>query len=125
MFDKLLEFISKFWKDLLPIVIIEQWNEAIQLRAGVYIKCLKPGLHIKIPFLDSIIETAVITQSVNLPAQTLTTLDEHGIVLKALIRYHVYDVKKYLLTVMHANDVLIDTTMGMIRDIVEIGRAHV
>jgi len=70
--------------------------------------------------MDSIIETAVITQSVNLPAQTLTTLDEQGIVLKAIIRYQITDVKKYLLSVMHANDVLIDTTQGMIRDIVEI-----
>lgn len=120
MFDKVLEFISRFWKDLLPFVIIEQWNSALHLRFGIFRRTLRPGIYFKIPFLDSIIETAVITQSVNLPAQTLTTLDEQGIVLKAIIRYKVSDVKKYLLSVMHANDVLIDTTQGIIRDIVEI-----
>ncbi len=120
MFDKFLEFISRFWKDLLPFVIIEQWNSALHLRFGIFRRTLKPGIYFKIPFLDSIIETAVITQSVNLPAQTLTTLDEQGIVLKAIIRYKVSDVKKYLLSVMHANDVLIDTTQGIIRDIVEV-----
>ncbi len=120
MFDKLIEIINRFWKDLLPFVIIEEWNEAIHLRFGLYNKNLKPGIHFKFPMIDGIIETPVITQSVNLPAQTLTTLDEQGIVLKAILRYHITDVKKYLLSVMHANDVLIDTTQGMIRDVVEI-----
>lgn len=120
MFDKLIDIIVRFWKDLMPYVIVEQWNEAIHLRVGMYHKTLKPGFHLKLPIIDDIIETPVITQSVNLPSQTLTTLDEQGIVLKAIIRYHITDVKKFLLTVMHANDVLIDTTQGIIRDTVEI-----
>jgi len=120
MFDKLIDFLIQFGKDLLPFVIVEQWNEAVHLRFGKYIAVRKPGIHFKLPFMDGIIETPVITQSVNLPAQTLTTLDEQGIVLKAIIRYQITDVKKYLLNVMHANDVLIDTTQGMIRDIVEV-----
>jgi regulator of protease activity HflC (stomatin/prohibitin superfamily) len=35
------------------------------------------------------------------------------------VRYHIYDVEKFLLGVMHANDVLVDTTQGIIRDVVE------
>lgn len=120
MFDKLIDFLIQFGKDLLLWTIVEQWNEAVHLRFGKFIAVRKPGIHFKLPFMDSVLETAVITQSVNLPAQTLTTLDEQGIVLKAIIRYKVTDVKKYLLNVMHANDVLIDTTQGIIRDIVEI-----
>jgi regulator of protease activity HflC (stomatin/prohibitin superfamily) len=50
----------------------------------------------------------------------LTTLDEQSIVLKSIIRYKVNNVRTYLLGVMHANDVLIDTTQGMIRDVVEL-----
>ena len=120
MFDKLIDFLIQFGKDLLPFVIVEQWNGAVHLRFGKFVSVRYPGIHLKLPFFDSIIETPVITQTVNLPAQTLTTLDEKGIVLKALIRYRVTNVKDYLLGVMHANDVLVDTTMGMIRDIVEI-----
>lgn len=120
MLDKLIDFLIRFYKDALPFVIIEQWNAAVQLRFGKYNRNLKAGIYIKIPFFDSIIECPVITQSVNLPSQTLTTLDEQSIVLKSIIRYHVKDVRKYLLTVMHANDVLIDTTQGIIRDVVEM-----
>jgi regulator of protease activity HflC (stomatin/prohibitin superfamily) len=120
MFDKLIDFIIKIGKDALPYVIVEQWNGAVQTRFGKFYKDLKPGIHLKLPFFDGIFETTVITQSVSLPAQTLTTQDEQTIVLKAIIRYHVSDVKKYLTEVEHANVVLVDTTQGMIRDIVEV-----
>jgi len=119
MFDKLIDILASAWREIVPFVIVEQWNAAVQLRFGKYKRSLGPGLWFKMPFADSIMEAAAITQSVNLPAQTLTTADEKGIVLKALIRYKVVDVQKYMLGVMHANDVLVDTTMGIIRDIVE------
>lgn len=120
MFDKLVDLLVRFSMDILPFVIVEQWNGAVQLRYGKFIKVLYPGIHFKIPFFDSIIECPVITQSVNLPSQTLTTLDDESIVLKSIIRYRVSNIQTYLLGVMHANDVLIDTTQGMIRDVVEL-----
>ena len=120
MFDKLVALIERFGYQLMPFVIIEEWNAGVHLRYGRYINTLNSGVHFKIPFFDNIIECPVITQSVNLPSQTLTTLDDESIVLKAIIRYKVSNVRTYLLGVMHANDVLIDTTQGMIRDVVEL-----
>ena len=120
MLDKLVDLLVRFGRDMLPFVIIEQWNGAVQLRYGKWIRNLSGGIHFKIPFFDSIIECPVITQSVNLPSQTLTTLDDESIVLKSIIRYRVSNIQTYLLGVMHANDVLIDTTQGMIRDVVEL-----
>jgi membrane protease subunit HflK len=119
MLDKLVDLLVRFGMDMLPFVIVEQWNGSVQLRFGKFIKVLYPGIHFKIPFFDSVIETPVITQSVNLPSQTLTTLDDESIVLKSIIRYKVSNIQTYLLSVMHANDVLIDTTQGIIRDVVE------
>ena len=119
MLDKLVVLLVRFGMDMLPFVIVEQWNGSVQLRFGKFIKVLYPGIHFKIPFFDSVIETPVITQSVNLPSQTLTTLDDESIVLKSIIRYKVSNIQTYLLSVMHANDVLIDTTQGIIRDVVE------
>ena len=119
MFDKLVQVLERFGYQLMPWVIIEEWNAGVHLRNGKWINTLYAGLHFKIPFFDNVIETPVITQSVNLPSQTLTTLDEQSIVLKSIIRYKVSNVRTYLLSVMHANDVLIDTTQGIIRDVVE------
>jgi regulator of protease activity HflC (stomatin/prohibitin superfamily) len=122
MFDKLVEFLTRFGNQAIPWVIIEEWNGAVHLRFGKWIGTLEPGFYFKIPFFDSIIECPVITQSINIPSQTLTTFDEQSIVLKSIIRYRVSNVRTYLLKVMHATDVLIDTTQGMIRDVVELTR---
>jgi regulator of protease activity HflC (stomatin/prohibitin superfamily) len=119
MFDKLIDFLLNFWNDLIPTTIVDQWESGVYLRFGKFLKVVGPGLVIKIPFVDRVVKTEVITQTVHLQPQTLTTLDEYNIVLKSIVRYHVHDVRKFLLNVMHASDVLVDTTQGIIRDIVE------
>jgi regulator of protease activity HflC (stomatin/prohibitin superfamily) len=63
MLDRLVDLLVRFGMDMLPFVIIEQWNGAVQLRCGKFIKVLSPGIHFKIPFFDSVIECPVITQS--------------------------------------------------------------
>ena len=119
MFDKLIDFLLNFLGDVLPFKIVHQWEEGVHLRLGKYIRNVEPGLNFKIPFADNIWVTPVITQTIHLQPQTLTTLDEKNIVLKSILRYHVHDVKKFLLNVMNASDVLVDTTQGVIRDTVE------
>ena len=119
MFDKLIDFLLNFWHDLMPVTYVDQWEEAVYLRFGKYVKVCKPGLVFKLPFIDRLWPASVITQTVHLQPQTLTTKDEYNIVLKSIVRYHVSDTKKFILNVMHASDVLVDTTQGIIRDIVE------
>lgn len=119
MFDKLLEFILQFLEDILPFKVINQWEKGVFLRFGKYVKSVGPGLIVKIPFADKVWHSPVITQTIHLQPQTLTTLDEKGVVLKAIVRYHVDDIKEFSLNVMHASDVLVDTTQGVIRDTVE------
>lgn len=119
MFDKLIDLIVTFIHDFLPFKIVNQWEEGVHLRNGKFKRVVKPGLNFKVSFFDTIITTPVITQTVNLRSQTVTSRDEKSIVLSSIVRYHVHDVEKFLLGVMHANDVLVDTTQGIIRDIVE------
>lgn len=119
MFDKLIDLIVTFIHDFLPFKIVNQWEEGVHLRNGIFLKVVKPGLVGKRPFFDKIWVTPVITQTVNLSPQTVTSADERNVVLSSIVRYHIYDVKKFLLGVMYANDVLVDTTQGIIRDIVE------
>jgi regulator of protease activity HflC (stomatin/prohibitin superfamily) len=119
MFDKLIDFLLNLKDELIPVVIVSEWMGGIHMRGGKFLRIIKPGIRFKIPFIDHIWTSYVITQTVHLQPQTLTTQDEKNIVLKSIIRYHVYDVKKFLMSVNHAADVLVDTTQGVIRDIVE------
>lgn len=119
MFDKLIEILVTFIHDILPFKIVDQWEAGVHLKTGKFHRVVHPGLNWKVPFFDKIWVTPIITQTVNLSPQTLTTLDERSVVLTSIVRYHVVNVHSFLLNVMHANDVLVDTTQGIIRDIVE------
>ena len=119
MFDKLIEILVTFIHDILPFKIVDQWEAGVHLKTGKFHRVVHPGLNWKVPFFDKIWVTPIITQTVNLSPQTLTTLDGRSVVLTSIVRYHVVNVHSFLLNVMHANDVLVDTTQGIIRDIVE------
>ena len=119
MFDKLIDLMVTFIHDILPFKIVDQWEAGVHLKTGRFYRVVSPGLNWKVPFFDKIWVTPIITQTVNLTPQTLTTLDERSVVLTSIVRYHIVNVHSFLLTVMHANDVLVDTTQGIIRDIVE------
>jgi len=119
MFDKLIDLVDTFINDILPWKIVDQWEEGVHLRTGKFKRVVRPGLNFKVPFFDQIITTPVITQTVNLKPQTVTSQDDKSVVLTSIVRYHINDVEKFLLGVMHANDVLVDTTQGIIRDVVE------
>jgi len=119
VFDKLISLIQQFIHELLPIFIIDEWEEAIILRNGKYIKTVKPGLYFKIPFFDSVWKHTVITQSIDIPPQSITTADGENVVVKGIIRFSIIDIKTFLTTITKPQDVLTDTTGGMIREIIE------
>jgi len=119
VFDKLISLIQQFIHELLPIFIIDEWEEAIILRNGKYIKTVKPGLYFKIPFFDSVWKHTIITQSIDIPPQSITTADGENVVVKGIIRFSIIDIKTFLTTITKPQDVLTDTTGGMIREIIE------
>jgi len=119
MFDKLIALLQQFWDNLIFVYIIDMWEEGIVLRAGKFHKVVKSGIYLKIPFIDSVWKHSVITQSIDIPPQSVTTADNYNVVVKGIIRFTISDIKLFLTTITQPTDVLIDTTGGMIRNIIE------
>jgi regulator of protease activity HflC (stomatin/prohibitin superfamily) len=86
MFDKFIDLFVTFIHDILPFKIVDQWEEGVHLTTGKFKRIVKPGLNFKIPFFDQIIITPVITQTVNLKPQTVTSFDDKSIVLTSIVR---------------------------------------
>jgi regulator of protease activity HflC (stomatin/prohibitin superfamily) len=53
-----------------------------------------------------------------LPAQSLTTADYKHMVVAAIVKYQIRDVRPFMLDVWDATDVLADVTMGAIKTVV-------
>lgn len=124
--DKLIDILLSYWEKMLPFVVIDYYDRGVRLRWGVPSGAVKwrifrtptllePGFHLKIPFVDEINTHMIKPTAINLPEQTVTTLDEKSIVVKAVIKYEVRDAEKLLLEVDGPVDALSDMIQGIIR----------
>jgi len=118
MFDKLIEIISNWWLQITPIIIIRDYEEAVLLRFGKFKSVLKPGMHFKIPMFDEVIDQHVVVTTLSLDAQSLYTKDKQNIVVKAVIKYKISDVKVFLLEIYDAQDALSDMSQGIIKNVI-------
>ncbi len=119
MFDKLITIIQQFGHAISPVFVVDMWEKALVLRFGKFEDIKDPGLHWKIPFVDSVWHQTVVTQSIHLHPQSITSLDYRNIVVKAIVRYDIKDCFLFLTKLAHPTDVLVDTTGAMIREIIE------
>ena len=118
MFDKLIEIITHWWLQLTPLIIIRDYEEAVLLRFGKFKSVLKPGMHIKIPLFDEVIDQHVVVTTLSLSAQSLYTKDKQNIVAKGLVKYKIADVKIFLLEVFDAQDAISDMSQSIIKNVI-------
>ena len=116
MLEKLIDFLLGLLDDLMPVVVIPHYDRGVRLRLGKPRGVLEPGLHFKLPFLDTILSHMVKATTLNLSEQTITTKDGQSIVIRSVIKYEVSDVETLLLEVSNAVDALSDIVQGIIRD---------
>lgn len=115
MFERLIDLLLQTWDQLNPVFVVDAYQHAGVLRFGKFIRTCEPGLHWKIPFAERAIEVETCVTTMRLPPQTLTTLDGKVVVVAAIVRYQIRDVKPYLTLILDQQDVLADVTMGQIR----------
>lgn len=122
MLDRLIELISQVWDKLVPFEIVNHYDRGVRLRFGRavmdrgVVKVLHPGLHWKIPFVDSINSHMVKTTTMDLTEQTVTTKDGQSVVVRGVLKYEVNDVATLLLEVDGPAAAVADMSMGILRD---------
>lgn len=118
MFDKIVEIISHWFYEIVPMLIIPSYEEGVLLRFGNYKKNVSSGLVFKIPIVDQVITHHIVMTTMTLPAQSLYTQDKQNIVVKGVVKYKIADVKTFLLEVYDANDVISDMTQSIIKNVI-------
>lgn len=118
MFERILDFLASSWDTLRPWVVIDDFEGAVVLRFGRFHRELTPGLHWKLPLADTTVTTSTVITTMALRPQTLTTSDDLTVVISAIVKYRITDVRAYLLDIWDSADVLNDLTLGAIKEIV-------
>ena len=118
MFDKLIDLLSNWIEQILPLFIIPDYEMGVVLRFGKYKKIVGPGIYFKIPFFDQVLSQHVVVTTLSLPPQSLYTKDKQNIVVKGVVKYRISEVKTFLLEVYNAQDAISDMTQSIIKNII-------
>lgn len=116
MFDKLVDFLLNFIEDVLPLVIVKEYDRGVHFRGGKFLKVVEAGICWKIPFLDKVETRTVVTTTLSIPTQSLTTKDGLQIVAKGVVKYSISSIKDVILEVYDPVDAISDTTQAIIKE---------
>lgn len=118
MLAKLIDLVVSVWESITPVVIVQQTDAGVILRFGIFNREIAPGLRWKIPCVEYEMVQNVVTTTMLLQSQTLTTKDDKSIVITPIVKYSITDVKAFLLEIWDAEDVLNDVTLGAVKRVV-------
>lgn len=113
--EAIISFILNFLDELSPFFIVNQYQNAIILRRGIYTdKIYTKGIFFKIPYFDEVLKQHIVVTTLSLPVQSLVTQDDKPIVVKGVVKYKIEDIKLFLLEVYDAFDAIGDTAQSII-----------
>jgi regulator of protease activity HflC (stomatin/prohibitin superfamily) len=102
------------------LVVIEPYEQGLQIRLGQYIGRMNPGLRLIIPFLTSVVKLDLRTQVMDVPSQEVITKDNSPTNVDAIVYVRVIDPEKAFFEVTNyrlATVVLAQTSLrGIIGD---------
>lgn len=102
----------KFW------VIIQPWENGLRIRAGKHVKIALPGIHIRIPYIDTFYVQTIRTRIFTLPVQTLTSKDGQTVTLTGCFGYCIADMQKLYNSLYHPEGVFANMSMGVVADFI-------
>ena len=102
--------------DIVPFFVVKEYEQAVLLRVGTFHNTYKKGLHFKFPLIDEVLKHVTVTTTLTIPTQSVTTLDQKQIVVKAVVKYIIEDIKLFLLQVNDSVDAISDTTQAIIKE---------
>lgn len=129
--DKIVEFLLGLIEKLLPCWQIDEYERGVLLWLGKPtrkhlfntkngdIKTIMPGFYLKVPFLHKLLYDIVVTTTLPLQAQSLTTKDGKSVVVKGIIKYSIADIRPFMLTLTDRVDALSDVSQGRIKEQIE------
>lgn len=115
MFEKLIEFIKQWFDLLIPFTVLDPYERGVVLRLGKFHRKIDAGFSWVMPFnIETVLTDNVVPRTVNLSAQSLTTLDGVSVVVGAIVTASISNIRVALLDVEGVDDALKDSCLGVI-----------
>ena len=118
MFDNLFYSIQRFFSEFKFWYVIEPWQQCLRVRLGKHVQRKGPGLHLRIPYLDSIHAESSRYRTALCASQTLTTKDGKVLVCSVATGHSLGDIYKFYTTLANADDTINQTVSSFVADYV-------
>ena len=123
-----MNFVKDFWDIIWEalgwfqvITFVDPWEEGIVVQAGNFRRVLKPGWRLHLPLeIDEITLMNIRQTSMELAAQSVTTADGKEIVIRGVLLWEIFNIKRTLLDVEDATGTLGNIAVGLIQECVEV-----
>jgi regulator of protease activity HflC (stomatin/prohibitin superfamily) len=100
------------------IFIVKQWEKAAVLRLGKIIGTVEPGLHFKVPIIDTVTKVDMRTQTVDLKGQSAITKDNISLGVDAVVFMTIEDPEKIITQIVNYRDAVSKYAQTAIRNII-------
>jgi regulator of protease activity HflC (stomatin/prohibitin superfamily) len=126
MFQPIFDFLYTIWEYVIFWEIIPEYENGVILRYGKFNRVItgdngpfKNGLHFRWPLqIEECLTASVITTTLEVASQSLTTKDGKGVVVSAIVKYRIKDAKLFLLEISDQYSAIEDITMAKIKQVI-------
>lgn len=96
--NQLLDWLSKLFGSWKPWIVVPPWDVGVRVRLGKSAIALKPGLHLRIPFIDVVILVNTRLRVTSTPPVTLGSGNGKCRMISATVGYRITDPVQAMLT---------------------------
>ena len=100
------------------LFIVKQWEKAAILRLGKIIDTVEPGLHFRVPIIDTITKVDMRTQTVDLKGQSAITKDNISVGVDAVVFMTIESPEKVITQIVNYRDAVSKYAQTAIRNII-------
>lgn len=101
-----------------PWVTVNPWEQGLRIRLGKYVKRLEKGVHLKLPWLDTVYVLPTRVRMITAPMQTLMSKDGKPISIALACKYRVEDIEKVFNTVHQPEATIVYWIQGIVGDMI-------
>lgn len=101
-----------------PFCTVTPWEQGVRVRFGKHVDLLGPGMHWKLPFLDSVTVLPIRVRVASMPTQTAMTRDGKAVSIGLALQYQIEDVERVFRSVHHPEQTLTFWVQGAVGDLI-------
>jgi regulator of protease activity HflC (stomatin/prohibitin superfamily) len=102
----------------LSLFIVNQWEKAVIIRFGRIVDVIEPGIHLRIPIIDSVRKVDMRTQTIDLMGQSAITKDNISVGIDAVVFMMIENAERVITQITNYRDAVSKYAQTAIRNII-------